>query len=353
MDVADATSPRETTAYSRIRLRHLTCFVVVAQERTLARAAARLHLSQPAVSKTLAELEDLAGRRLVERGRAGTALTPAGEQFLKYAVDVTQALKSAAAALTGTAPALAPVLRVGALPTAAGGLLVQAIARLHERRPHAGVSVRTGDNPELLAALKSGEIDVAVGRIAEPAMMQGVSFELLYAESLAVVARPQHPLAIAGGKPVSPVALLDYPLVIPGAGTAPRHDVEGFFEAHGVALPPGRTETQSVSVARTLTLLSDAVWITPLYPVKLDLDRRWLRRLNVPVPGGAEPVGILSRSGVAPSELASQLMDTLRELSLPGQSLPRGGSGRPSREPGRRARAATRCGSPPRSCRAP
>src|SRR5438132_13892644 len=81
-------SPRETTAvsvaYSRIRLRHLTCFVVVAQERTLARAAARLHLSQPAVSKTLAELEDLAGRRLVERGRAGTALTPAGEQFLKY-----------------------------------------------------------------------------------------------------------------------------------------------------------------------------------------------------------------------------------------------------------------------------
>ncbi|TVZ06998.1 LysR family transcriptional regulator [Trebonia kvetii] len=312
---ADRSVLTASVAYSRIRLRHLTCFVVVAQERTLARAAARLHLSQPAVSKTLAELEDLAGRRLVERGRAGTALTPAGEQFLKYAVDVTQALKSAAEALTGTAPALTPVLRVGALPTAAGGVLVQAIARLHERRPHAGVSVRTGDNPELLTALKSGEIDVAVGRIAEPAMMQGVSFELLYAESLAVVARPQHPLAIAGDKPVSPVALLDYPLVIPGAGTAPRHDVEEFFEAHGVALPPGRTETQSVSVARTLTLLSDAVWITPLYPVKLDLDRRWLRRLNLPVPGGAEPVGILSRSGVAPGELASQLMDTLRELS--------------------------------------
>ena len=63
---------REKTALSRIRLRHLTCFVVVAQERTLARAAGRLHLSQPAVSKTLAELEDLAGRRLVERAGAGT-----------------------------------------------------------------------------------------------------------------------------------------------------------------------------------------------------------------------------------------------------------------------------------------
>src|SRR3984893_12269149 len=110
-----ASSPREKTALSRIRLRHLTCFVIVAQERTLARAAARLHLSQPAVTKTVAELEALARPRQVERGRAGTQLTPAGEQFLRYAFDVTQALQSAAAALTGTVQELAPVLRVGAL----------------------------------------------------------------------------------------------------------------------------------------------------------------------------------------------------------------------------------------------
>ena len=308
-------SPRQATALSRIRLRHLSCFVVVAQERTLARAAARLHLSQPAVSKTLAELEDLAGRRLVERGRAGTQLTPAGEEFLRYAVDVTQALESAAAVLTGAAVPTAPAVRVAALPTVAGGLLVQAIARLRERRPHAAVSVRTGDNPELLAWLKAGETDVAVGRMAEPAMMQGVSFELLYAESLAVVTRPQHPLAIAGDNFVSPLALLDYPLIVPGAGTAPRHDVEGFFAAHGLALPPGRTETQSVSVARALTLVSDTVWITPQHPVQLDLDRRWLRRLNVPVPGSAEPVGILYRSGVPQSELAAHLIDALRGLN--------------------------------------
>jgi DNA-binding transcriptional LysR family regulator len=307
--------PREKTALSRIRLRHLTCFVVVAQERTLARAAGRLHLSQPAVSKTLAELEDLAGRRLVERGRAGTQLTQAGEEFLRYAVNVTQALESAAAVLTGAAVPIAPVIRVGALPTVAGGLLVDALARLRERRPHAEVSVGIGDNPDLLTGLKAGEIDVAVGRMAEPATMQGVSFELLYAESLAVVTRPQHPLAVAGDKQLSPVDLVDYPLVVPGVGTAPRHDVEGFFAAHGVALPPGRTETQSVSVARALTLVSDTVWITPQHPVQLDLDRRWLRRLNVPVPGNAEPVGILSRSGVPPSELAAQLMDTLRELA--------------------------------------
>lgn len=127
--------------------------------------------------------------------------------------------------------------------------------------------------------------------------------------------RPQHPLAAQPDRTISLLATLEYPLLIPSVGTAPRHDVEGFLAAQGLALPPGRTETQSVSVARALTLLSDAVWITPRHPVQLDIDRGWLSRLNVPVPGNAEPVGLLSRSGVTPTELAARLMDTLRALA--------------------------------------
>src|SRR3984957_11194418 len=241
----DRAGSATSAALSRSRLRHLSCFVVVAQERTLARAAERLHLSQPAVSKTLTELERLAGHQPLQRSRAGTRLPQAGERFLRYAVDVTRALDSAAAALTEAEPQRYPTVRVGALPTAAGGLLAQAIARLRGRRPHAGVRVQTGHNPELMAALRAGEVDFAVGRIAEPAMMAGVSFELLYAESLAVVTRPEHRLALApAGRSVSLLSLLSYPLVIPGIGTAPRHDVEGLFEAQGMELPPGRTETQ-------------------------------------------------------------------------------------------------------------
>jgi DNA-binding transcriptional LysR family regulator len=174
--------------------------------------------------------------------------------------------------------------------------------------------VRTASNPELLAALKSGDVDFAIGRMAEPATMQGVSFELLYAESLVIVTRPRHPLALTG-RSVSLAALLDYPLVIPGSGTAPRHDAEGFFEAHGIALPPGCTETQSVSLGRALTLLSDAVWMTPQHAVQLDIDSGWLSRLSVPAPASAEPVGLLGRSGTKPGELAEQLIETIRELS--------------------------------------
>jgi DNA-binding transcriptional LysR family regulator len=304
------------TPTSRIQLRHLSCFVAIARERTLARAAQELHLSQPAVSKTLAELEELAGRRLVDRGRSGAQLTPAGEHFLRYAVDVMRALDSAGAALTGSGPASVPTVRIGALHTVAAGPLAPAIARLRRQRPHAGVHVRTSDNPELLAALRAGEIDFAVGRMAEPSAMAGLSFELLYGESLAVVARPGHPL-LAFGSPsrVPPSDLLAYPLVIPAPGTVPRHDAEGLFEAHGITLPPGGTQTQSASLSRALALVSDAIWITSHSAVQLDLDHGWLRRLGVPVPGGAEPVGLLRRSGADTSELAAALMEILREVS--------------------------------------
>ncbi len=79
----------------RIRLRHLHTFVAVAQQGTLGRAAETLNLSQPALSKTLNELEQLTGTRLFERGRLGAQLTVPGEQFLTHAVKVLDALNTA------------------------------------------------------------------------------------------------------------------------------------------------------------------------------------------------------------------------------------------------------------------
>jgi DNA-binding transcriptional LysR family regulator len=297
-----------------IGLRHLTCFVAVAQERTLARAAQRLHVSQPAISKTLSDLERLTGRKLVERGRAGTRLTPAGEEFLRYAAEATRAVEAAALALSPSRTAVPPVLSVASLYTVAGGLLARAIARLQARRPDARVAIRVSHNPELLAALKSGEVDLAVGRMAEPDMMRGISFELLYAESLAVVARPGHPLLTRAV--LSPRDLLGYPLVIPEAGTAPRLQAEAMFTASGVTLErQGYTETQSSSVARSMALLSDAIWVTPKHAVHLDLDHGWLAALPVPGQAPPEPVGLLTRSVSRSSDLVEELIGDLRAVA--------------------------------------
>ena len=298
---------------SRISFRHVSCFLAIARERHLGRAAQQLNLSQPAVSKTLAELESLAKVRLVERGRHGARLTPAGEQFLRYAVGVAQAMESAAAALHGAvAPAVA-VLELGALPTVASGVLPDALLRLRARQPQTGVRLHTATNQVLLSALKAGQLDCVVGRMAEPSMMQGLSFELLYAEPLVMAVRPRHPLLRT--RPVSPQAVLDYPLVVAPTGTVPRHHTDTFFDAHALRVPANCTETLSVSVSRLLARRSDAVWITPEFAARDDLASGELARLQLPVSNAEEPVGLLRRSAGAPSECVETLAEILRELT--------------------------------------
>src|SRR5258708_5435648 len=85
------TRPRDS-ALGRIRLRHLQCFLAVAQFGTLRRAAQALAITQPAVTKTLNQLEALLARPLFVRGRLGAALTPEGEAFMRHANDSVNAL---------------------------------------------------------------------------------------------------------------------------------------------------------------------------------------------------------------------------------------------------------------------
>lgn len=324
---------------TRISFRHVSCFLAIARERHLGRAAQQLNLTQPAVSKTLAELESLADVRLVERGRHGARLTPAGEQFLRHAVGVAQAMEAAAAALHVAEAAPVPILELGALPTVASGVLPDALLRLRERQPQAGVRLHTATNRVLLSALKAGHLDCVVGRMAEPSAMQGLSFELLYAEPLVCAVQPRHPLLSA--LPVSPQAILGYPLVVAPAGTVPRLNTDAFFDAHALRVPGNCTETLSVSVARLLARRSDAVWITPAFAARDDIASGELQRLPLDVSHAGEPVGLLRRSSGEPPALVEMLAEILRDLTRadarPAQSRPRRAAPR-KQAPDRRAR---------------
>jgi DNA-binding transcriptional LysR family regulator len=299
---------------NRISFRHVSCFLAIAQERNLGRAAERLHLSQPAVSKTLAELEMLAGVRLVDRGRHGAALTPAGEHFLRYAAGVARAMEAAAGALQGPTAAAVRTLDIGALPTVASGLLPDALIALRAQHPEAGVTLRTAMNDVLFAALKAGHLDCVIGRMADPAAMQGLSFELLYAEPLVMAVQPQHPL-LASQAPGSPHAVLDYPLVVAPTGTVPRLNTDAFFDAHALRVPANCVQTLSVSVARLIARRSNAIWITPELGARGAPARGQLAALPLPMLEAQEPVGFIRRSAAEPNELTEALAAILRTLA--------------------------------------
>ncbi|EDQ6090485.1 LysR family transcriptional regulator [Salmonella enterica subsp. enterica] len=297
----------------RIRLRHLHTFVAVAQQGTLGRAAETLNLSQPALSKTLNELEQLTGTRLFERGRLGAQLTVPGEQFLTHAVKVLDALNTARQALNRKEDASADVVRVGALPTAALGILPAAIGRFHQQQKSTSLQVATMNNTMLLAGLKSGEIDLGIGRMSDPELMGGLNYELLFLESLKLVVRPGHPLL---QETITLSRVMEWPVVVSPKGTVPRQNAEALLQSQGCKMPAGCIETLSASLSRQLTVDYDYVWFVPSGAVKEDLRQATLVSLPVPTQSAGEPIGILTRVDIPLSTGAQMLIAAIRK-SMP------------------------------------
>ncbi|EAO4384336.1 LysR family transcriptional regulator [Salmonella enterica] len=297
----------------RIRLRHLHTFVAVAQQGTLGRAAETLNLSQPALSKTLNELEQLTGTRLFERGRLGAQLTVPGEQFLTHAVKVLDALNTAGQALNRKEDASADVVRVGALPTDALGILPAAIGRFHQQQKSTSLQVATMNNTMLLAGLKSGEIDLGIGRMSDPELMGGLNYELLFLESLKLVVRPGHPLL---QETITLSRVMEWPVVVSPKGTVPRQNAEALLQSQGCKMPAGCIETLSASLSRQLTVDYDYVWFVPSGAVKEDLRQATLVSLPVPTQSAGEPIGILTRVDIPLSTGAQMLIAAIRK-SMP------------------------------------
>jgi LysR family pca operon transcriptional activator len=299
---------------SRIRLRHIQCFVAVAQERTLGKAAERLRLTQPAISKTLSELEAIVGARLFERGRLGAHLTGDGETFLAHAVAVLEALDAARNAVGAEQAPKTETVHIGALPTVAPDLIPTALTSFRRMHSHAKLVIHTAANAPLLAMLRAGEVDFVLGRMADPQMMVGLSFELLYVEPLILVVRPDHPLSQPGSVLLSDV--VEFPLIVSPKGTIPRHNTESYFHSQALKLPANCTETLSVSVARMITRQSDSVWFTPAGAVRDDLATRMLVQLPVGTEGTEEPVGLLHRSEGVLAQSALEFIKALRAAAI-------------------------------------
>lgn len=297
----------------RIRLRHLHTFVAVAQQGTLGRAAETLNLSQPALSKTLNELEQLTGTRLFERGRLGAQLTLVGEQFLTHAVKVLDALNSAGQALNRKEGLNNDVVRIGALPTAALGILPTVIGQFHKQQKDITLQVATMNNTMLLAGLKSGEIDIGIGRMSDPELMSGLHYELLFLESLKLVVRPGHPLL---QETVTLSRVMEWPVVVSPKGTVPRQNAEALLQSQGCKMPAGCIETLSASLSRQLTVDFDYVWFVPSGAVKDDLRRGVLTALPIATQGAGEPIGILTRVDATLTPGTHTLLSAIRK-SMP------------------------------------
>ena len=295
---------------ARIKLRHLRTFVEVARRQSVNQAADALAVTQPAVSKTLKELEEIAGARLMERGRSGVALTPVGEMFLHYAGSALAALERGMDGINHAREG-GQSLTIGALPSVAARVIPSAVASFKESLPEVRLQIVTGPNPFLLDLVRNGELDLVVGRLGPQESMVGLNFDHLYSERIAVVVRPGHPLLESND--VTRIA--DYTVLFPDQGAAIRELAEQLMITSGIARLPDRIDTVAATFGRTYVRKTNAVWFISYGVVALDLADGHMVELPFSVDQTLGPVGLTMRAEIGMTPAMNLFTGLLRKIA--------------------------------------
>ncbi|SFD09886.1 pca operon transcription factor PcaQ [Tropicimonas isoalkanivorans] len=281
----------------RIKVRHIQCFVEIVRQKSLKRAAERLSLTQPAISKTLKELEEILGTALLIRNRAGVALTRQGEVFLHFAEMSVAALQQGLDGVEQIGSRGSITLSIGALPSVAARLMPEVVRSFRTLAPEITLRITDGPHGYLIDLLRQGRLDLVIGRLGQTDTMQGISFTQLYNEYVEFVVRPGHPLLADPDMR----RLSEWPVIFPPEASAIRPLIERVLVAHGVGEIPDRIETVSGAFGRNFTAATDAVWIISAGVVAKEIADGRLVRLPFETALTVGPVGLMSRPDAQPT----------------------------------------------------
>lgn len=291
----------------RLKLRHLVLVVAIADQGSVLRAAEHLHLAQPAVTRSLREVEGVLGVELFTRGPRGVTPTLFGDAFVEHARAVLAELRRAGERIAGLADGEVGTVTIGTLLAGSNVLLPRAIAALKRDRPGIRVIVQEATFDAQVPRLLDGEIDLILGRLNPIDDLRGLRQITLYGEPVRLVARRDHPARSRPGLRLAD--LLGYPWVLPLEQTALRTELEQVFRAEGLALPGDLVECTSVLTVRTLVRDTDMIAALPELVARTDAG---IAPLPVPLETVRRQVGVTLPAHRAPTPSARIMIDHLR-----------------------------------------
>jgi DNA-binding transcriptional LysR family regulator len=297
-----------------LKLGELRVYVAVLEHRSFRKAAAALHLTQPAVTKAIASLEATLGFRLFDRIANGVELTVHGAAFAPRAAAVFEELRRAAQELTLIDRGDSGTLRVGIVPMPAIPFLPVALGRLADRHPGMLASVTEARESELLDRLRRRDVEVAILRMALVDPPGDLRVERLFDERLCVVARREHPLA--GRADLDWAELLRQRWVMPPADCYFFEHVQRTLDRLGLPMPAHTVEAYSIHIQFGMVLHAGLLSFGMRSQVSFAPGKEFLVRLNVDLPVDGTQVAAVSLMSHEPSPLARMLVAQIRELAV-------------------------------------
>ena len=300
----------------RLKLRDLETLTAVAKTGGLRKASGVLHLSQPAVSRALAELESSLGFRLLVRSRKGVELTQYGHALVRCAATVFDELHEGVREMQRIAEPDSGQIRIACSETINAGLVAAALDRMQRQHPRVSFRVDSGDTPLLLSHFLLGRLsDVAITRPYGAVIDPEIRAEPLYREQLQVVAGRDSRWAKRRKLALAELAGEAW-ILSPNEATGDSPIVAAFRDA-GLRLPAATMLTGSLNVRYTLLATGRFVTVMPRSTLRFVAARAALKVLPIEIGKWEMPTMILTLANRNPSPVVETFLDIVRELCRP------------------------------------
>jgi DNA-binding transcriptional LysR family regulator len=299
----------------RLKLRDLNIFTAVVRERSMSKAAAQLAVSQPAVSKAIADMEHALRVPLLDRGPRGVEPTLYGQALLKHSVAIFDELRQSVSDIEALLDPTAGEARIGSSEAMAMGFVPAVIERLTHRHPRLSFHVVEGGLSVLQRDLRDRSIEFLVGRALTPVVAEDMESEVLFNDRHLVVAGLRNKWV--GRRKIKIAELLDEPWIFPPPGSIPASLVSAAFQDAGVKAPRATVSSFSLPIHMFLLAAGRYLALLPESTVRYIAEYLPIKVLPVDLRAQPRPVVIVTMKGRTLSSAAKRFIECAREIAKP------------------------------------
>lgn len=296
-----------------IKLRQLALLVAVERSGQLSRAAAILHMTQPAASRMLGDLERIVDAPLTQRHSRGVSLTPAGERLAERARAMLRDLDLAGREVRDIDRGRLGSVHLGSVSGPSLDLVLPVVRGLEQSEPRLRVTIEVGSSDRLANDLLAGHLDLYLGRV--PEWLDPTPFHLtpVGPEPLALIVRRDHPLLCKADCTLRDC--LEHDWVMQPSGSMLRGTVERYLLDQGLNLPQTVIATGSLMLTLAFVLRSDAVGVMSRSAARLfaQLEGAGIAALPVAPELSVAPYSIVTLRDRVLTSAAQTFLKVLRE----------------------------------------
>jgi LysR family transcriptional regulator, regulator of abg operon len=296
-----------------MKLHQLSALVTAIETGSLRQAAEKMRLSQPALSRSIRELENEVGVKLIERTTRGVEATVYGKALVMRSKIVDAELRHARDDIAHLLAATHGDLQIGVTPVSAFSLLPRMLSQFRKGRSRLRVGVTEGMGAGLINQLRQGDFDFVLGRMYDSIDPREFNFEILFSDSLVAFARKGHPLARVGRLTKAQRENCEW--ILPGLDSPARTAFQRAYHDRTGAMPQSTIESNSFMTMLTILSQTDLVGISPQQIFRGTWLQKEFAVIDIGLDFPSQPTGIIRRARGIPSAAAQFAIKELRSVA--------------------------------------